>query len=139
MVLKVKRLNENAKLPTRSNPNDAGLDLYAIQDTILHPDGIIKIGTGIAIELPYGTVGLQLDRSSLGSKGIHNFAGVIDSNYRGELFVVLHNSTDKTFILKQGDRIAQLVIMPILLPTPIEVEELTNTERGINGFGSSGV
>jgi dUTP diphosphatase len=138
MNLKVKRLNENAKLPTRANPNDAGLDLYAIYDTILHPLCVVKIPTGIAIELPENTVGLQLDRSSLGSKGIHNFGGVIDSSYRGELFVGLYNSTDKTFFIKQGDRIAQLVIIPILLPMPIEVEELTNTARGDNGFGSSG-
>lgn len=139
LLLKVKRITESARLPVRTNPSDAGLDLYADEDVRLLQNTTTKISTGIAIELPYGTVGLFLDRSSLGSKSIHNFAGVIDSSYRGELFVVLHNAGTTTYTINKGAKIAQLVVLPILLPTAYEVNELTSTERGDKGFGSSGV
>lgn len=146
LLLKTKKLVSSAKLPARNNPNDAGLDLYALEDISIDYGTIAKVKTGIAVELPPGTVGLILDRSSMGSKGIKVFGGVIDSDYRGDIMVVLRNIGTKLLLdgeplayeIKAGDKIAQLVILPILLPIPYEVSELTDTARGINGFGSSG-
>lgn len=138
-MLKIKRLTETAKLPVRAYPSDAGLDMFSNEDVIINPRQTIKISTGIAIELPYGFMALNLDRSSLGIKGIHNFAGVIDHEYRGELFIVLYNSNDIPVVINKGDKISQLVIIPILLVHPYEVKELIDTNRGNNGFGSTGV
>jgi dUTP pyrophosphatase len=145
LLLKTKRVAPNAKLPVRNNPNDAGLDLYALEKVEVDFGVVVKVKTGIAIELPPGTVGLILDRSSIGSKGIKVFGGVIDSDYRGEILVVLGrvatNWDDNIFepyTINEGDKIAQLVVLPILLPIPYEVSELTDTSRGVNGFGSSG-
>ena len=141
LLLKTKRLTESATLPTRNYPSDAGLDLYA-DETVLITEQIKIIKTGIAIELPYGTVGLILDRSSMGSRGIKVFGGVIDSNYRGELLVGLARvagSVHNMQVVQKGDKIAQLVILPILLPEIYEVQELTETDRGEKRLGSSGV
>lgn len=152
-MLNVKRLTASAKLPVRGTQGSAGLDIFADESIILLPGQTKKISTGVAIELPENTVGLLLDRSSFGNKSIHNFAGVIDSDYRGELFVVLHyaveSDTDEGFLagllyqqpfkINQGDKITQLVIIPYVFLQPCFVDELNNTPRGINGFGSTGV
>lgn len=138
-MLKTKKLKEGAILPKRSHPNDAGLDIYSNENKIIPPGKVELISTGIAMELPHGTVGLLLDRSSMGKKGIKVFGGVIDSDYRGEYIVALYNSSDSNYIVSAGDRIAQLVILPIILAEPYEVTELTETNRGNNNFGSTGV
>lgn len=144
VLLKTKKLTETARLPTRAHPTDAGLDLYADEDAELTYGDIAVISTGIAIELPHGTVGLILDRSSMGKKGIKVFGGVIDSNYRGELLVGLGRATSsmeailEMVEIQKGDKIAQLVIVPIILATAYEVNELTETDRGEKRFGSSG-
>jgi dUTP pyrophosphatase len=144
-MVKVKRLTENAILPTRAHEFDAGLDLYADEFVVLQKH-ITLIKTGIAIELPIGTVGLVLDRSSMAKKGIKVFGGVIDSNYRGELLVGLakiapnkEDTMPSCYYIAKGARIAQLVIVPILLSTPYEVQELTETDRQDGKFGSTGV
>lgn len=138
-LLKVKRLRRTAKLPTRGSEQAAGLDLYTDLSEVLTPQATVVISTGIAIELPPGTVGLILDRSSMGKKGVHTFGGVIDSDYRGEIKVTLHNTNNQNIHIDDGDRIAQLVVLPIVIMQPYEVKELTTTERGSNGFGSTGV
>lgn len=131
-------MTESAKIPTRGTSGSAGLDIYSDESVILKSQQVVPIRTGIAIELPPGTVGLFLDKSSLGSSGIHNFAGVIDSDYRGELFVVLYNSTDHDIVLEHGRKITQLVVIPFISLHPYEIETLSNTERGSSGFGSTG-
>ncbi len=138
-LIKVKRVSETAKLPVRGTSGSAGLDIFSDEDYIvLDPGETRKIATGIGIQLPPGTVGLLLDRSSLGSQGIHNFAGVIDSDYRGEVFVVLHNTTSDPYYIVHGHKISQLVVVPYIELHPYEVDELTTTERGKGAFGSTG-
>lgn len=142
-MLKVKLLHPDAKVPTRANPTDAGLDLCAITEDggIARIEGGYRkiVSTGIAISIPQGYVGRILPRSGLAAKeGIHVMAGVVDSSYRGEIKVVLLNTAPGGFIYRTGDRIAQLVIQKIQLWNPEVVDELDETERGENGFGSSG-
>lgn len=138
-MLKIKLLHPAAKVPTRANPTDAGLDLYAAEGFGLRAGDIKIIATGIAISIPDGYVGRILPRSGLAAKhGIHVLAGVVDSSYRGEIKVVLANLGDGVCGFVDGSRIAQLVIQKVELWTPQVVDELDETERGENGFGSSG-
>ncbi|MBU5682719.1 MAG: dUTP diphosphatase [Candidatus Aenigmatarchaeota archaeon] len=139
MELKVKRLNESAKLPERKREGDAGLDLYSIEDIEINPNEIKLVSTGIAIEIPKGYVGIIKDRSGLATKGLHVLAGVIDENYRGEVKIVLINLGKEKIFLEKYSRVAQLLILPYLKCNVKEVEELSETERGDSGFGSSGI
>ncbi len=133
-----KKLSETAQVPTKGHPNDAGWDLYADEDTTLWPEETQLISTGIAMAIPKNYVGLIWDRSSMGVKGIHRHAGVIDSGYRGEVKVCLHNTTTEMYKIKKGDRIAQLLIQKTPQFIMHVVEELDSTERGSGGFGSTG-
>jgi len=134
----VKKLTDSSQTPTKGHPNDAGWDLYADEDIDLWPEETKLISTGIAMSLPKRFVGLIWDRSSMGVKGVHRHAGVIDSSYRGEVKVCLHNTSGDLHKIKRGDRIAQLLIQEIPLFRLHEVEELDSTERGSGGFGSTG-
>lgn len=142
--LKIKKLRPNAVLPTRGSDGAAGLDLYACMDepVTLEPRGLYRIPTGVAIALPdRNTVGLIFARSGLGVKhgiSLSNAVGVIDSDYRGELNVGLCNLGDEPYTLNPGERFAQLVIMPVLMPELLETDDLGETERGTGGFGSTG-
>lgn len=143
MKLKIKRIRDGALIPKRATAESAGLDLSAFldQDTVIHPGDIVKIPTGIAIGLEVGTVGLVYPRSGLSSKygiTLANCVGVIDSDYRGEILVPIINHSSAPFTIHNGDRIAQLVVSPILLPQIEEAAELDETERGTGGFGSTG-
>jgi len=136
--LEIVRLTPDAKLPTRAHHDDAGLDLYGLEDFILEP-GQSKIAkTGIAMKLEKGMVGLVADRSSMGKRGIKTAGGVIDAGYRGEIGVILMNLSPETFTIRKHDRIAQLLILPIATPEPVEVETLEESKRGLGGFGSTG-
>lgn len=143
MEVSIQLLNDLAKVPTRGSEYAAGYDLYAATDYIIDiaPHSTIKIGTGIAMELPEGTFGAIFARSGLSTKkGLRpaNCVGVCDSDYRGEYIVPLHNDTDEIMSIEPGERIAQLIIMNF---NPIEfnvVDRLSDTERGEGGFGSSG-
>jgi dUTP pyrophosphatase len=142
MTLRVRRLDARAWLPTRANPGDAGLDLYALEDGLLGPGERASIRTGVAVEIPDGQAGLVLPRSGLAAKhgiALVNAPGLIDAGYRGEVCVLLLN-TDRSvpFVLAAGDRIAQLVLVRVETPPVVEVEELSLSERGAGGFGSSG-
>lgn len=142
MELPVSRLNDDATLPTRAHDGDAGLDLYACESAHIGPGERWSIGTGVAVEIPDGHAGLVLPRSGLAKKhGITlvNAPGLIDSGYRGELRVLLLN-TDPADIFRvaPGDRIAQLLISPIVLAQPVESATLAESVRGEGGFGSSG-
>ena len=144
MIIKTRKIRDTAILPERKTIGSAGADLYAnISDTVtIIPNQTVKIPTGIAIELPSENyVGLVFGRSGLGIKnGIApaNKVGVIDSDYRGEIIVGLHNSSNEIFRVNPNDRIAQLAILPVLPVTYIEDDNLTDTERGENGIGSTG-
>ena len=136
--IEVQKMNEEATLPTRSHSNDAGMDLYAVEDIFLEP-GEGKIGkTGIALAIEPGYYGQIADRSSLGKKGIKTAGGVIDSDFRGEVGVILWNLSKESIHLKKGERIAQLIILPVATPQIQNVESLSETKRGEGGFGSTG-
>lgn len=144
--MKIKLLNDLAQAPTRGSEKAAGMDLYAAIGgdgyVRILPHETVKIGTGIAIELPKGTFGAVYPRSGLATKQglrLANSTGIIDEDYRGEIIVALYNDSDYIRIVKNGDRIAQLIVM-LYVPEKVEiVDELTDTERGENGFGSTGV
>ena len=142
-TIRVKKLNPNAKLPTYGSVEAAGADLYACLDEAItiHPGDSAWIPTGIALEVPKGCAGLIYARSSMGVKrGLApaNKVGVIDSDYRGEIRVVLLNHGKTTQIVENGERVAQFLITPVLTPAYEEVEDLTDTDRGAGGFGSTG-
>ena len=139
----VKKLRENAILPTYGSAQAAGADLYACLDepVTIGAGETVFIPTGLAMEIPLGCAGLVYARSSLGAKrGLApaNKVGVIDSDYRGEISVVLHNHGKVEQVVQPGERIAQLVITPVLTPVYDETEELSDTNRGAGGFGSTG-
>ena len=141
--IKVKKLNNNAIIPTKGSAFAAGMDLYACTDTniIIMPHETVKVPTGLSIELPHGYFGAIFARSGLATKnGLRpaNCVGVCDEDYRGEYIVALHNDTDAPQTINSMERIAQLVVMPYLPFEFEEVDELTDTERGSGGFGSSG-
>jgi dUTP pyrophosphatase len=140
--LRVSKLVAGAVLPTRAHPGDAVLDLYASEPARLGPGERWGVGTGVAVEIPEGHAGLVLPRSGLAREhGITlvNSPGLIDAGYRGEVRVLLLNADPaETFRIEPGDRIAQLVVTPIVLAEPIEAEALAKSARGDGGFGSSG-
>jgi dUTP pyrophosphatase len=140
--LPVAKLVEHAVLPTRAHEGDAGLDLYACEAAHLGPGERWSVGTGVAVEIPAGHAGLVLPRSGLAKKhgiALVNSPGLIDAGYRGELRVLLLNTDPaETFRVEPGDRIAQLVLTPIVLAEPIETTALAESTRGDGGFGSSG-
>lgn len=136
--LEIKKLTHDATLPTRAHPEDAGLDLYASEDILLEAGQGKLAKTGIAMAIPDGYVGLIADRSSLGKKGIKTAGGVIDAGYRGEIMVIMRNLTHEKVILNRGERIAQMLTLPIATPAVKEVSELSETKRGEGGFGSTG-
>ena len=142
-AVKVKRLKDNAFLPTYGSADAAGADLYACldDDVVIQPGASAFIPTGLAMEIPKGCAGLIYARSGLACKrGLApaNKVGVIDSDYRGEFIVVLHNHGSQEQVVSHGERIAQLVITPVFTPGFMEVEELTDTLRAAGGFGSTG-
>lgn len=142
MDLQVTRLKDEAVLPSRAHEGDAGLDLYACEAAHIGPGERWSVGTGIAVQIPAGHAGLVLPRSGIAREhGITlvNSPGLIDSGYRGEVRVLLLNTDPaETFRVAAGDRIAQLVLTPVLIADPVEVTELSETARGEGGFGSSG-
>jgi dUTP pyrophosphatase len=142
MELPVAKLNPEARLPTRAHEGDAGLDLYASEQAHIGPGERWGVGTGVGVEIPDGHAGLILPRSGLARDhgiALVNSPGLIDSGYRGELRVLLLNTDPAdTFRVAVGDRIAQLVLVPIALAAPVEVESLAESGRGGGGFGSSG-
>ena len=143
MKINIKKLNKNAIIPTRGSEGAAGMDLYACTSSpiVIMPHNTVKVGTGIAVELPHGYFGAIFARSGLATKnGLRpaNAVGVCDEDYKGEYIVALHNDTDIPQTINPMERIAQLVVMPYLPVEFNEVDELNNTERGSGGFGSTG-
>jgi dUTP pyrophosphatase len=140
--LRCAKLTPEATLPTRAHAGDAGLDLYACEAAHIGPGERWSVGTGVAVEIPEGHAGLVLPRSGLAQKhgiALVNAPGLIDAGYRGELRVLLLNTDPaEIFRVEAGDRIAQLVVVPVSLAEPVEAERLTESARGDGGFGSSG-
>lgn len=132
------KLDEGAKMPTRAHETDAGLDIYSREEQIVPAKESAIFDTGVHIELPIGTVGMLKSKSGLNVKHGIVSEGVIDVGYTGSIVVKLYNHSGFDYRVKAGDKISQLVILPILTPTPYLVESLEETERGDNGFGSSG-
>lgn len=139
MKLRIKKLDINARLPTRESNRAAGYDLYANENIHINPDQRCLVSTGIAIQIPYGYYGRIAPRSGLAVRnGINVGAGVIDSNYTGHVKILLFNHGETFLDIKDGDRIAQLIIEKIGHFEIEEVDELDQTSRGENGFGSTG-
>ena len=142
-VIRVKKLNPNAILPTYGSVEAAGADLYACLEApvTIAPGESAWIPTGLALEVPKGCAGLVYARSSMGVKrGLApaNKVGVIDSDYRGQVMVALHNHSQEDQVVNPGERVAQLIITPVFTPGFREVDDLSETDRGSGGFGSTG-
>ena len=139
--LPIRKLRDDAVVPTRAYDGDAGLDLASCERVVLEPGARATVGTGLAVAVPDGYAGFVQPRSGLASRNgitIVNAPGLVDSGYRGELRVVLLNTDEReSFVVEPGMRIAQLVVLPIAAVDPVEVEELPESERGVRGFGSS--
>ena len=135
--MKVK-LDEDAFMPVRAHETDAGLDLMSPVDAIIPPEGSTVIDTGVHIELPYGTVGMLKSKSGLNIKHGIVSEGVIDEGYTGSIAVKLYNLSNHRYRVERGDKITQLVIVECYKPDIEIVDSLTETERGNNGFGSTG-
>ena len=144
MLIKIKKLRPEATIPTSGSAYAAGYDLYACLpegDVTVAPHTTAKIGTGLSMAVPEGYFGAIFARSGLATKeGLRpaNCVGVCDSDYRGEYIIAVHNDSDEARSIAHGDRIAQLVVMPYLAVEFEEVDELSETERGAGGFGSTG-
>ena len=133
------KLDKDAILPTRAHKTDAGLDLYARETQIVPAKESAKFDTGVHIELPYGTVGMLKSKSGLNTNHGLQSEGVIDEGYTGSIVVKLYNHGGFDYTVNAGDKISQLVILPVIIPAIEVVDELKESERGANGFGSTGV
>jgi|SRR3989344_370461 len=139
-MIKVKKLHPDATIPKYIRPQDAAMDWYSSEEVIIPPQQRVLVPTGIAMAIPVGFVGLIWDRSGMAANhGIKSMGGVIDCNYRGEIKIILHNLTDKPFTIEKGMRIAQMLIQEVHQKEIVEVQELDDTVRGAEGFGSSGM
>lgn len=139
LVVRVKLLHPDARLPAYAKDGDAGMDLYSLEDTYCTEHALTRIRTGIAVEIPRGFVGLCWDKSGLASfHSIKVMAGVIDSGYRGEMTVSIYNHANTPYVFKRGDKVMQMLIQPVVRVRILQAEELTQTARGSGGFGSTG-
>ncbi len=139
MTIQVKRLSATAILPQYALPQDAGMDFYADEETIIPPQERKIISTGIALAIPSGYVGLVWDKSGIAAKhGLKTMGGVVDSGYRGEIKIIVHNLSEEPYLVTKGTKIAQLLIQPVEQRTIVEVDTLDETTRGEGGFGSTG-
>lgn len=142
--IKIKKLDERAVIPSYGSEYAAGFDLYALlnEDITIKPQETFLVKTGLSMEIPVGYAGMIFARSGLATKkGLApaNKVGVVDSDYRGEVMVALHNHSNIDQTISHGERIAQMVIMPFYKAEFVEVEELSDTDRGTGGFGSTGI
>jgi len=138
MNIKVKKIRDDARVPTRAHHDDAGIDLYSCGEHIVSPHMTTMIPIGVAFELPVGCVGLIWDKSSIGSKSITTLGGVIDAGYRGEVSIMVHNLLDTPYIFEHGHKVAQMLIQKVELCEIEEVYVLEDSVRGEGGFGSTG-
>lgn len=139
MKLKIKKLHEDAKIPTYAHEGDAGLDIYSVEDYTLKPNERKGFKTGLAFELEPGFVALIWDKSGLSIKhGLKVMGGVLDSNYRGELILGILNTSEKEYHIEKGDKLAQMLIQSVVSAKIEEVNELSDSNRGEGRLGSTG-
>lgn len=139
MEIRIKRLNEYATLPQYAHSDDAGFDVYAVEEVTLAPGERAAVPTGIALEIPSGYVGLVWDKSGLSMKhGLKTLGGVIDAGYRGEVKIGVVNLSNEPYTFERGHKVAQMLIQKVEHPNLSEVAELSDTARGEGGFGSTG-
>lgn len=142
MVLKFKRIHQDASIPAYAHPSDAGMDVRSVENIVIPARGRALVHTGLVMLLPPGYEAQVRPRSGLALKNgvtVLNTPGTIDSGYRGEVGVILFNSSDEPFSVAKGDKIAQIVIAPVTQPEIAETDEVDSTDRGAGGFGSTGV
>ena len=140
MQVKIKKLDPGAKVPCYACLGDAGMDFYSNEEVVLAPNERKLISTGVSMAIPEGFVGLVWDKSGLAAKhGLKTMAGVIDSGYRGEVRILVHNLSQNDYVVGKGSKIAQMLIQAVEQKEIVEVEELSETERGTGGFGSTGI
>jgi len=137
MEIKIKKLHPDAKAPIHATSGSAGFDIYALKDIVLEPGTTTIVPTGVAFEIPPEYYVRIEDRSGMAIKGIHKVAGIIDSDYRGEVGIVLHNSNKEPYKIEKHNRIAQGILTPVNQANFVE-SELSDTERGTGGFHSTG-
>jgi len=142
MTVSFKRISPDASLPSYAHPGDAGMDLKSAEDAVVEPGARLLVHTGLVMALPEGYEAQVRPRSGLALKNgitVLNTPGTIDEGYRGEVGVILFNTGDTAFRIAKGDRIAQMVIAPVTRAQIVEAADLGSTERGVGGFGSTGV
>lgn len=139
MELRIKKLHVDAKVPSYAHPGDAGFDLYALEKVVIPVGGRVLVSTGIALEIPDGSVGLIWDKSGLSTTyGLKTLAGVVDAGYRGEVKVGMINLGTEDYLVGAGQKIAQMLLQKVERVEIVEVTELGETARGEGGFGSTG-
>src|ERR1035437_2421502 len=138
MKLKIKKLKDNVKLPTYQHPGDIGLDLYSMDDVTVAPGEHARIWHGFALEFPEGYGAIIMDKGSISKAGLHHMGGVFDAGYRGEYNTLLVNLSDKPYTFETGDKVSQLLIMPIVIAELEETDILSESARGDGKFGSTG-
>jgi len=139
MQIKIEKLHPDAKLPTYAHGTDAGMDLYACEETSIPAHGRVLVSTGLAMGIPGGYVGLVWDKSGISYKvGLKVIGGVVDAGYRGEIFVGIMNTTDEDYTFYKSDKVAQMLIQKVEHPELVQVDELDETPRGDGAFGSTG-
>jgi len=140
MNVKIKKLTETAKLPCYAHEGDAGIDFFSDEEKIIKSKETAVISTGISMEIPHGYAGLVWDRSGLAVKNsLTCLAGVVDSGYRGEIKIVVHNLRNQDFKVDKGMKIAQMLIQPVISADLKEADELAESQRQHKGFGSTGL
>ncbi len=138
MKLKVKKLKPDAKLPKYHHPGDVGMDLYSMEEVTVPPMGHHRFWHGFAMEFPEGYAGIIMDKGSISKAGFVHLGGVYDAGYRGEYNTLLVNLSDQPYTFEVGDKVAQLVILPVIIGEVEETDELSDSVRGEGRFGSTG-
>ena len=138
MKIKIKKIKENAKLPNYAHPGDVGMDLYSMETVTIPPMGHYRFFHGFAFEFPEGYAAIVMDKSSISKAGLAHMGGVFDAGYRGEYNTHLVNLSSESYIIEEGDKVSQLVIVPVSIVELKEVTELSDSSRGEGAFGSTG-
>ena len=138
MQIKVKKLKENAKLPQYHHPGDVGMDVYAMETVTIAPMEHYRFWHGFALEFPEGYGAIIMDKSSISKAGLAHMGGVFDAGYRGEYNTHLVNLSDRPYTVEEGDKVAQILILPVMRADILEVEELSESASGDGKFGSTG-
>jgi dUTP pyrophosphatase len=138
MKIKIKKLKENAKLPNYAHPGDVGMDLYSMETVTIPPMGHHRFLHGFAMEFPEGNAGIVMDKSSISKAGLIHMGGVFDAGYRGEYNTHLVNLSHEPYTVEEGDKVSQLLIVPVIIAEIEETDILSESSRGMGGFGSTG-